>query len=176
MVWNHQMSREKLCCFICYVSSRTKKQHPKLLDIEPLLIVNCRRCPLNKIILLSMSHYLPLSTIDHLDPDFLSSHGQIAGILLALHLVSSYGLPLRSGGGSQLMISIFKITFSQSYPQKMHHLILTFFGIICRCCPVAMTNIIAISCFRNVNPSKESMVTEHVIKIEPHFITPPWLP
>ena len=55
------------------------------------------------------------------------------------------------------MISIFKITFFQSYPQKMHHLILSFFGIICRCCPVAMTNIIDISWFRNVNPSKESM-------------------
>ncbi len=30
--------------------------------------------------------------------------------------------------------------------------------IVCRCCPAATTNIIDISLFRNVNPSKESMI------------------
>ena len=61
-----------------------------------------------------------------------------------------------------MMISIFKITFSQPCFQKMYHLILVFFGIyarneiiVCRSCPMAMTNIIDISWFRNKNPSKE---------------------
>ena len=54
------------------------------------------------------------------------------------------------------MISIFKITYFQPWSKKMHHLILTFFA--CRCCPVGTTNKIDISWFRNVNPSKESMI------------------
>ncbi len=61
----------------------------------------------------------------------------------------------------------FKITYFQPCSQKMHNLILTFFGIYarneniaCRCCPVGMTNIIDISWFRNVSPSKESMTDD----------------
>ena len=61
------------------------------------------------------------------------------------------------GSLKSMMISTFKITYFQPCSQKMHNLILTFFGIACRCCPVGMTNKIDISWFRNVSPSKESM-------------------
>ncbi len=66
----------------------------------------------------------------------------------------------------------------------MHNLILTFFGIYylpwvapisrhagneniaCRCCPVGTTNKIDISWFRNVSPSKESMIDPFAPKNE----------
>ncbi len=68
-----------------------------------------------------------------------------------------------------MMISIFKITYFQPCSQKMHNLILTFFGIYeniaCRCCSVGMTNIIDVSWFWNVNPSKESMIVPWELSI-----------
>ena len=43
--------------------------------------------------------------------------------------------------------------------------------IICRCCPVAMTYIIDVSWFRNVNPSKESMSAQgHIMFTDGQWI------
>ena len=100
------------------------------------------------------------------------SHSEMLKIIFHLLKVDSLGYKNKT----LMMISIFKITYFQPCSQKMHNLILTFFGInarnesiVCRCCPVGMTNKIDISWFRNVSPSKESMNAVGTLGLVPNY-------